>query len=118
MAFYPVDTFKLLTAKTPEEMEKKLNDALQDNYFPVSIDARYNGKSSQYDYPYVQTVMKLTNTDPQFIAAMAAAFKPMIDELRTSIVSAVNGVNSSLGTTNSRLSTANAHLDAIEENTK
>lgn len=111
MAFYPVDTFKLLTAKTPEEMEKKLNDALQDNYFPVSIDTRYNGKEAQYDYPYVQTVMKLTNTDPQFIASMAAAFKPMIDNLQSAITSAIS-------TTNSRLSTANAHLDAIEENTK
>lgn len=106
MAFYPVDTFKIITAKTKEDMEKQLAAALADEYFPVGP-IRYDSKQAEYGAAYVQTVVKLTNTDPQFIASMAAAFKPMFDSLQSAI-----------STTNSRLSTANAHLEAIEENTK
>lgn len=106
MAFYPVDTFKILTTKTKKEMEEQLTAALADDYFPVGP-IRYDSKQAEYDAAYVQTVVKLTNTDPQFIAAMYAAFKPSLDS-----------ISGQLSTISSKLTTANNTLSTIASNTE
>lgn len=104
MAFYPVDTFKNLTASTKPEMEQKLSEALADAYFPAGP-IRYDSKQAEYGAAYVQTVVKLTNTDPQFIAAMAAAFKPMFDALQDAIINQLSTISGKLTTANNTLST-------------
>lgn len=99
MAFYPAEDFKLLTASEKEDMENQIAEAMEDGYYPVGP-WRYNSKQSEYEHAYVQTVVKLTNTDAQYIAALVSAFQPLFNSVT------------------SQLATMNAHLAAIEQNTE
>lgn len=106
MAFYPTENYGVLTGKTVAEIEEKTRAAIANGYDVVSDNTLYINKYKNDTHAYTQAVVKKTNTDAQYIAAMYAAFKPALD-----------GIAGQLSTIASRLSTANNKLDQIITNT-
>lgn len=104
MAYYPVEETKVIYASTKEEMEAQLADAYAAGYFPVSDTDIWDARLPEKAVAYRQTLVKRTNTDPQFIADMFAAFQ-----------STLEGINSQLASINSKLTTANGYLKTIAE---
>lgn len=106
MAYYPAEETKIITAKTKEEMDAAVTGAMAEGFFPISDTAVWNAKLREPAVAYRQTMVKYKNTDPEFIAAMYAAFQPALDDIRAKLASI-----------DSKLSTANGLLNDIKTNT-
>lgn len=109
MAYYPAQDIKIVSAKTKPEMEAAVAAAMADGYFPVDDNSVWNGKLVEPTIAYRQPMVKRQNTDPQFIAAMYAAFKPALDDIRDHLAS----IDSKLDTANSRLASIVSNTNRI-----
>ena len=92
MAYYPAQATQVVSVKTTEEMQTKVQAALADGWFPVTDTSVWDAKLVPPTEAYRQTMVKYENTDAQYIAAMYAAFQSILE-----------GINSQLATANSRL---------------
>lgn len=106
MAYYPAEETKIITAKTKEEMEAAVTTAMAEGFFPVSDTSVWDAKLHEPAVAYRQTMVKYKNTDPEFIAAMYAAFQPALGDIHTS-----------LEAISAKLDTANRILGDIKTNT-
>lgn len=106
MAYYPVEDYQEITAKTKPEMEQKIRALLPQGWYPVG-DTLYLSKLSGNPTAYRQTMVKLTNTDSQFVASMYAVFEPKLDSLASQLLAISN-----------QLSTTNSLLSQIEQHTR
>ena len=113
MAYYPAQATQVVSAKTKEEMQTKVQAALADGWFPVTDTSVWDAKLVAPTEAYRQTMVKYQNTDPQFIAAMYAAFKPALDDIRAHLAS----IDAKLDTANSRLSSIVSNTNRISDTT-
>lgn len=109
MAYYPAEEIKIVSAKTEPEMEAAVAAAMAEGYFPVADNSVWSGKLVAPTQAYRQAMVKRENTDPQFIAAMYAAFKPALDDIRAHLAS----IDAKLDTTNSRLNSIVTNTNRI-----
>lgn len=109
MAYYPAQETKVITARTKEEMDTLVTEAMTEGFFPVSDTSVWDAKLREPAVAYRQTMVKYKNTDPEFIAAMYAAFQPALDDIRTHLAS----IDAKLDTANSRLSSIVANTNRI-----
>lgn len=116
MAYYPAQDIKIVSAKTEPEMEAAVAAAMADGYFPVDDNSVWNGKLVEPTIAYRQPMVKRQNTDPQFIAAMYAAFKPALDDIRAHLAS-IDAKLDGVSTISTKLDTTNSRLASIVTNT-
>lgn len=110
MAYYPAQDTTIVYGKTKEEMEANVQAKMAEGYFPVSDTEVWNAKLVEEAVAYRQAMVKRENTDPQFIAAMYAAFKPALDDIRAQLAN----INTKLDTANSRLASIVTNTNRIQ----
>lgn len=110
MAYYPAQDTIVVYGKTEEEIKANVQAKMAEGYFPVSDTEVWNGKLVEQTVAYRQSMVKLENTDPQFIAAMYAAFKPALDDIRAHLAS----IDTKLDTANSRLASIVTNTNRIQ----
>lgn len=86
MAFYPIEDYKVISAKTQPELDTLLRTAIADGYEPVG-DILFNSTEEDDKLAYSQSLIKRTNTDAQYIAQEVAAFQPKFDAINTALAS-------------------------------
>lgn len=109
MAYYPAQDTVVVSAKTEPEMKAAVAAKMAEGYFPVDDNSVWDAKLVAPTVAYRQAMVKRENTDPQFIAAMYAAFKPALDDIRTHLAS----IDAKLDTANSRLSSIVSNTNRI-----
>lgn len=116
MAYYPALDTEIVYGKTKKEIEAAVKAKMADGYFPISDTAVWDAKLPEEEVAYRQPMVKYENTDPQFIAAMYAAFKPALDDIRSHLDSIDRKLNG-IADLNTKLDTANSRLASIASNT-
>lgn len=86
MAFYPIEDYKVISAKTQPELDALLREAINEGYEPVG-DILFNSTEEDDRLAYSQSLIKRTNTDSQYIAEEVAAFQPKFDAINTALAS-------------------------------
>lgn len=128
MAYYPATDTKIVSAKTEAAMKTAVANAMAEGYYPVDDNSVWDAKLVSPTVAYRQAMVKLQNTDPQFIAAMFEAFRPTLEGISNQL-SALNtkldatntslsDIDNQVSSINTKLNTANTLLTNIETNTR